>query len=91
MQYHIVNIVENMTHLIDFHGLLGVHSVIGDAQQGFLQSLKKKTKQQQQNWQKCCGRQKTLPSFKIPTKKTSFRRFKSVVGFGLKKKKNQLC
>ena len=31
MQYHIVNIVENMTNLIDFHGLLGVHSVIGDA------------------------------------------------------------
>ena len=69
MQYHIVNIVENMTHLIDFHGLLGVHSVIGDAQQGFLQSLQKKTKQQQQNWQKCCGRQKHFPASKSQQKR----------------------
>ena len=69
MQYHIVNIVENMTHLIDFHGLLGVHSVIGDAQQGFLQSLQKKQSSNSRTGKSAVVDKKHFPASKSQQKR----------------------
>ena len=93
MQYHIVDIVhidENMTQLIDFHSLESTFSD-GMHQQGFIAIYLT---------HKRTGKIALAPPyltifwstskhfadvFKIPTKKTSLRRFKSVYGVWPKK------
>jgi len=97
MQYHIVDIVhidENMTQLIDFHSLESTFSD-GMHQQGFIAIYLT---------HKRTGKIALAPPyltifwstskhfadvFKIPTKKTSLRRFKSV--YGVWPKKNSIA
>jgi len=88
MQYHIVDIVhidENMTQLIDFHGLGSTFIDGVDAQQGFFaihstdNSRSGKIAVARLHLSIFWSSIKHFPDvFRIPTKKTSFRRFKSV-------------